>query len=259
MDEKPRGGEFADPFSSNTRGRSSSSSWSQDAAKWNLSIRIPARLVIQESMAVQEYPEQRPVPDGLNAAIADGDTETVKRYLAEGVSVHESGRFGELPMIVAAREGKVEIVNLLLEHGVAVDTPADRYGRRALYQAADLGHIDVVRTLIANGATIDALDNHGQSALYTCALKLANQILNVTDQVRWKSVQNGATTGHAAVAEMLILAGADVNLSPKVPKGSYSPEHFLRITGITRHLTLLEERAKAAPKRSFWSVLFRSR
>jgi hypothetical protein len=60
---------------------------------------------------------------------------------------------GELPLIVAAERGLVEIVDLLLmpsqDQALLVNkTVAREGGRSALYAAAENGHIDVVRTLL---------------------------------------------------------------------------------------------------------------
>ena len=105
----------------------------------------------------------------------------------------------------------------------------------------------------ANGGIIDALDNYGQSALFVAALTLANESANVPNLRQWREIQNHNPTGRAAVVEILILAGADIHLTPK---NAQSPEHFIRSAGVQRHLSLLKERAKGQPKQRFWSKLF---
>ena len=185
----------------------------------------------------------------LNDAITAGDTETVTSLIDRGIGVNEPDSFGQLPMFVAVRDGKADIVQLLIERGVDVNTPLDRHGRRPLYCAADHGQLNIVEYLIANGATIDALESHGQSALWVSALTLANESLNVTNPASWRSTQNRNPTGRVAVTERLIAAGADVDLSPK---DSDSPADFIRSAGVPRLIALLGERKK----HSFWPRLF---
>jgi ankyrin repeat protein len=185
----------------------------------------------------------------LNDAIAAGDIEKVITLIDGGICVNEPDSLGQLPMFVAIRRGRADVVQLLIERGADVNTPLDRHGRRPLYYAADHGHVNIVEYLIANGATIDALENHGQSALWASALSLANESLNVTNRASWRSIQNRNPTGRVAVVEMLIAAGADVNLPMK---DSNSPADFIRTAGIPRLIALLEMREK----RSFRSRLF---
>jgi hypothetical protein len=197
----------------------------------------------------------KPLLDELHGKpLAPSGTERVGHADLMGEAApHETYSFGRPPMFAAARDGKLDTVRALIADGVDVNAPIDRDGRTPLYYAADNGHDDVVRLLLASGATLDALDNFGLSALYVCALSLANKVLNVPDKTGWQRAQNSNPTGHAAVAETLIRAGADVRLAPK---GYRTPEQFIREVGLPRHLTLLKERANATPKRSFWSALF---
>jgi uncharacterized protein len=58
------------------------------------------------------------------------------------------------PMLIAARQGKADVVALLLELGMNVDV-ADEIEQRGLQLAAGWGAIDVAKLLIAHGADID--------------------------------------------------------------------------------------------------------
>ncbi|HEY5993394.1 MAG TPA: ankyrin repeat domain-containing protein [Gallionellaceae bacterium] len=188
----------------------------------------------------------------LNEAITAGDLAAVWSLLDNGVDAHAPDQFGQTPMFVAVRDGQAEIVRLLIDRGVDVNAPVEKvHGRGALYFAADRGHKEVVRELLDAGAKIDGLDSHGQSALWVCALSLANEALNAADKEGWKQGQNAHPTGRAAVAELLIESGADVNLAPQ---DAYTPAHFLRGTGIPRLIALL---AGKEQRRSFWSRLLR--
>ena len=186
----------------------------------------------------------------LNEAITAGDLGAVWQLLDNGVDVHAPDIFGQTPMFVAVRDGQAEIVQLLISRGVDVNTPVEKFnGRGPLYYAADYGHPEVARVLLDAGARIDAVENHGQSALWVCAFTLVNEALNVRNRASWTASQNGHPTGRVATAEMLILEGADVNLAPG---DAHTPAHFLRDAGIPRIIALLESRER---KRSFWDGL----
>jgi hypothetical protein len=187
----------------------------------------------------------------LNEAITAGDLSAVWQLLDNGVDVHVPDMFTQTPMFVAVRDGQAEIASLLISRGVDVNAPVERlYGRGPLYFAAEHGHADVVRVLLDAGARINAVESHGQSALWVCALSLANEALNVRNKASWIEAQNAHPTGRVATAELLILEGADVNLAPG---DAHTPANFLRDTGIPRIIALLEGRER---KRSFWSGLF---
>jgi uncharacterized protein len=58
------------------------------------------------------------------------------------------------PMLTATRQGRSDVVTLLLELGMAVDI-ADETQQRGLHNAVAGGSIDVVKLLVAHGAEID--------------------------------------------------------------------------------------------------------
>ncbi|MEP7099380.1 MAG: ankyrin repeat domain-containing protein [Burkholderiales bacterium] len=57
-------------------------------------------------------------------------------------------------MLSAARNGRSDVVALLLELGVSVDV-ADATGLRALQAALPSGHLEIARLLLAHGAEVD--------------------------------------------------------------------------------------------------------
>ncbi len=186
----------------------------------------------------------------LNEAITTGNLSSVWSLLDNGVDMHAPDQFGQTPMFVAVRDGQAEIVSLLIDRGVNVNAPVEKtYGRAALYYAADRGQVEVVRVLIEAGANIDALESHGQSALWICALSLSNEAHNAADRPGWTRAQNDQPTGRAATAELLIESGADVNLAPE---GSHSPAYFLHRAGIPRLVALLKGREQ---RPSLWDRL----
>ena len=75
--------------------------------------------------------------------------------LDHGADVNLAVRGDGNPLIMAAREGHLPIVQLLLDRGASVDqvVPDDE---NALIQASSEGRLEVVRLLLAKGADVHA-------------------------------------------------------------------------------------------------------
>jgi len=70
-----------------------------------------------------------------------------------------------IPLILAARNGQVGLVRLLLDRGADVNAKEKETQATALIVAAQQGHIQVVDALLQKGADVNAKDKAGQTAL----------------------------------------------------------------------------------------------
>jgi len=103
----------------------------------------------------------------------------------------EGNAKGFFPLIIAAQQGQVEVIRLLLAcEGVSVNQ-ARTDGGFPLYIACQYNHIEVVRLLLAAHAQV-------------------NQVTDLDG--RWSACHISAAAGHAQLLEMLFEAGADVEL-----------------------------------------------
>ena len=75
-----------------------------------------------------------------------------------GVSVNPHG--SPSPILLAAREGRVNAVRYLLDQGADVNA-RDNAGNTALAEATYYAQIPVIKELLARGANINALTNGG--------------------------------------------------------------------------------------------------
>jgi ankyrin repeat protein len=107
--------------------------------------------------------------NAIESAIEEGDTERVREWLARGAGdarlrVRGVGEpFSAL--VLAARVGRVDIVELLLNSGVAVDH-CDYDGETAAHAATDSGHLGTLEWLVARGADLAVRDDRRRTPLH---------------------------------------------------------------------------------------------
>ncbi|GMI74353.1 hypothetical protein like AT1G07710 [Hibiscus trionum] len=138
--------------------------------------------------------------DAFHIAAKQGDLEILKVLLA----VHP-----ELAMTVdlsnttalhtAATQGHIEIVNFLLEAGSGLATIARSNGKTALHSAARNGHMEVVRALLASEPGIaPRTDKKGQTALHMAVkgqnLAVVEELINVNPSLMINMVDTKGNT-----------------------------------------------------------------
>jgi ankyrin repeat protein len=69
------------------------------------------------------------------------------------------------PLMVAAREGKPDVVRALLSGGDVDVNVTDAQGNTPLIEASRFGHDSVARALVERGAKLDVKNKDGQTAL----------------------------------------------------------------------------------------------
>ncbi|KAF8039884.1 hypothetical protein BT93_B2181 [Corymbia citriodora subsp. variegata] len=120
--------------------------------------------------------------DALHIAAKQGDLEILKILL----EVHP-----ELAMTVdasnttalhtAATQGHINVVNVLLEAGSGLATIARSNGKTALHSAARNGHLEVIKSLLDREPTIvTRVDKKGQTALH---MAVKGQSVEVVDEL----------------------------------------------------------------------------
>lgn len=184
----------------------------------------------------------------IHEAAELGDMEKVRAYLEKDPKqINATDSKGRTVLGRAARSGKKELVEFLLEKGATDDIFAaaivghtdkvaaflkqdpklinarDIDGKTALHWAALYGQGKVMELLLANKADVNSLDEDGFTPLHWAAtfnqsdavkLLLANKA-NMNLKVQkygWTPLRLAVIHGHMATAEALLDSGADPNL-----------------------------------------------
>ncbi|KAM9550477.1 protein TANC1 isoform 5-T6 [Guaruba guarouba] len=122
----------------------------------------------------------------LTAAAGRGKLEVCELLLEHGAVVTRANRRGIPPLFCAVRQGHWQIAKLLVQHGSDVNL-SDKQGRTPLMVASCEGHLSTVEFLLSEGATISSLDKEGLTALSWACLKGHREVVQYL-------VEKGATT-----------------------------------------------------------------
>ena len=114
-------------------------------------------------------------------------------------------------LVVAARSGHVNVVEVLVEAGADVNQ-SDERGRISLIEASEWHNDHIVKYLIGAGADVNLPDRTGNTALNAASNTMAE---HATVYTLWEHPTT--TFGRCedtVIAELLVKAGADVNNAP---------------------------------------------
>lgn len=162
----------------------------------------------------------------LYQAVKRNDEEELSKVLQSGtVNVNICVELGLTPLMVAAQKGFSRMVHKLVEHGADIHMK-NGSGKDALMMACFAGHLDIVKYLREFGATWQSRDMCGLTPLHWATdgehLPVIEYMiqdgceLDVMDVSQWTPLMRvSVVTGNAAVASLLIQAGADVNVRDK--------------------------------------------
>ena len=107
--------------------------------------------------------------NGYVVAILTGDVDKV-RFLADTGEVNTRLQKGWTPLMFAASEGNIAIADALLSRGAAVDIQSDS-GETALMLAVRQGHMEMVKKLLIEAEANVNLKNNGGKTALTIALE----------------------------------------------------------------------------------------
>ena len=89
----------------------------------------------------------------------------VEYLLSLGVDACAVDSLSQTALFYSAREGKPELVDVLVKHGCFANH-LDTYGQTPIFYAAREGHLEVMKRLVVYGADPDLVDKNGQTPLF---------------------------------------------------------------------------------------------
>jgi len=131
-------------------------------------------------------------------AVQMDDAAAVKALLAKGVDPNQQNPVGGEPaLVLAAREGSMRVLQVLLDHpAIQLDAPAIN-GNTALMMAAFKRNRPAAEALVARGAAVN--------------------------RPGWTPLHYAAASGDEDIARLLIKRGAKVDAVSPPASGSYTP------------------------------------
>ncbi|MBX3012422.1 MAG: ankyrin repeat domain-containing protein [Caldilineaceae bacterium] len=153
------------------------------------------------------------------AATQGNHVETVRALIDAGADIHRQDRRLDNPFLYAGAEGLLEILKLTIDAG-ANPKLTNRFGGTALIPAAERGHVEVVQTLLTD---TDVDVNHVNNLGWTALLEAI--------------ILSDGGPAHVAIVQLLLEAGADVNLADGQ---GVTPLVHARQRGFTAIVDLLE-------------------
>jgi hypothetical protein len=163
------------------------------------------------------------------ATLLAGDVDQVQLQISKGADVNTKDEEGLTALHLAARQGRKDVVELLLANGANINARLTGWpGWMPLHEAAAANHKEVAELLIAKGADANADcaraggGRFGGTPLHEAVFEghrdMAELLISKGADINAK--QSGGLTpldvaafvGHKDVVELLIARGADVNI-----------------------------------------------
>jgi ankyrin repeat protein len=155
-----------------------------------------------------------------NATINQNDY--VPKIVNQQILPEQTVVSGDSPLHLAAAQGKLNIVTLLIERGMNINK-VNRRGKTPLYRAIEGGHTDVVKALLEKHtpAVFDELQHgRGLEAVHSAAshghinvieILLEHIPLDLTDEHGWTLLHRAVQGGNKSMTKYLIDRGAQIN------------------------------------------------
>ncbi len=194
-------------------------------ALWALAMSIVAACLVIGVACAQTRPakpetaaeREEKATKSLHQAVADGDIEQVKKFIAAGADVNARDNQSLTPLHFAAKGAHEEIARLRIAKGVDINSVTNE-GGTPLVLAAYAGHKDIVELLISKGSDIEYRNIWGNSPLSEAAhrgkLDVAKFLLEKGTEVDSKNyyedtpLHRAIMSGHKEMVEMLLANGA---------------------------------------------------
>jgi len=154
-------------------------------------------ILLCASLGASAQPDRAQLADFFRAVQMD-DARTVGKMLGSQVNPNETSPVGgEPPLVLALREGSMEVFKVLLDHPGTKPDAAALNGNTALMMAAFKGNRPAVEALLARGAAVN--------------------------RPGWTALHYAAAAGDNDIAGLLIKRGANIDAVSPRASGGFTP------------------------------------
>jgi hypothetical protein len=136
----------------------------------------------------------------------------VRELLAQGVAVDEIDNRGYTPLVLAAINRNVDVLQMLIEHKADVNRK-DNHGYTVLGAAAATGNEEMVRLLLDNGALINEPGLHGHTPLIQAIMVGSDDMVRLLLEKGADPAAKG-TDGRTALEWAVICSNTKIGLLP---------------------------------------------
>lgn len=150
--------------------------------------------------------EPTPATNNLFQIIRAGDHVSVKTLVKSGANIHARDDLGNAPLMAAALNADVAMLEILLDAGADVNA-TNQTGATALMRSAT--REDKVRLLVSKGADVKARSQLGNTALILAALSTGNS--RTVKLLLDKGAEANGTNVFGATALMAAAAAQDAD------------------------------------------------
>ena len=220
---------------------------------WWIPLWLTFGLILLIGLASSGSSSERNIDLQLIGAGRRGGTNTVKRLLAQGASVHARDRNAVTALIATAYQNHLEVAELLIKAGADVNAQ-DNTRQSAYLIATSKGYLELLEllklTLNADG-DVHSLDSYNGTGLIRAAdrghVEIIKELLktdiaiNHVNRLGWTALLEAIILGdggplHTNIVRLLVQAGADVNLADS---GGVTPFAHARRQGYKEMMSTL--------------------
>lgn len=206
-----------------------------------------------EALNIESHVEKRKeARELLEIAVNEGNVEELKSLLKANpkLDLTTPDAEGNTPIHWAARQGKIEIIEALLEQNKNILEIRNKEGQTPLHIAARWGQTATVESLIKFGGDLKAKSGQGNTPMHLAAyyghtetikvfLRHNPDLANIEGQTKYTPLHSAAQNGH--VDTVLELLNNNSNPTAREKNGN-TPVHFAAEFGQTEVMNVFLER-----------------
>ena len=199
----------------------------QGMPKWNAKPADPA--------IIPSFDNLKPKGDSIWSAAAEGNLNSVKKYLAKGLDINaKGGSLKSSALLSAILYDQVKMAEFLIQNGADVNTKGDD-GGTALHAAAFLGQYEIAKLLIQNGADVNAKNNEGETVINGTMADWGTTEF-IAGMLQLKLDRESVETGRSQIVELLRKNGVTAEFSDPTDNNFWTMVGVGNLQAVKQHL-----------------------